>query len=93
MSSIEEKKFLTKQQALDCLIIKEGQVHNFVPASFGMIGADWSIEDVKKCFEEAKSIEIGGEQCRKMEHGIAVITDDNVYFFEADNEKLNKYDN
>ena len=88
----EEKKFLTIEQALDCLIIKDGQVHNFVPASFGIIGADWGIEEVKECFKEAEHIEIGGEQCRAMGHGIAVIKGKNIYFFEADNAKLDKYD-
>lgn len=88
----EEKKFLTKEQALSCLIIKENQVHNFIPAPFGIIGADWSIEDVKECLESANSIEIGGEQCRKMGHGIAVTKQENVYFFEADNNKLDLLD-
>ena len=89
----EERIFLTKEQAMDCLIIKDGQVHNFVPAPFGVIGADWNIEDVKQCLENAESIEIGGEQCRAMSHGIAVINKENLYFFEADNKKLDKYDN
>lgn len=89
---MEEKKFLTKEQALDCLIVKDGQVHNFVPAPFGIVGADWNIEDVKKCLDEAENIEIGGEQCRKIGHGVAVINKENVYFFEADNDKLDKYD-
>lgn len=89
---MEEKKFLTKEQALDCLIIKDKQVHNFIAAPFGIVGADWNIEEVKQCLEEAKHIEIGGEQCRKIGHGVAVICKNDIYFFEADNEKLNKYD-
>lgn len=88
----EERKVLTKEQALSCLIIKGNQVHNFVPAPFGIIGADWNIEDVKECLENANSIEIGGGQCRNLGHGIAVIKEENVYFFEADNDKLDLLD-
>lgn len=84
----EKRKFLTKEQALNCLIIKNNQVHNLIPAAYGLVGADWNIEDVKECFDSADSIEIGGEQCRKLGHGIAVIKGENVYFFEADNNKL-----
>ena len=80
--------FLKPQQALDCLIIKEKQVHNFIQAGFGLIGADWNIQQVTECLDEANSIEIGGEQCRQLGHGIVVIKGENVYFFEADNKKL-----
>lgn len=88
----EERKFITKEQAIDCLIVKENQVHNFVLAHFGLIGADWDIKDVEQCFNAAESIEIGGEQCRELGHGIAVIKGENVYFFEADNNKLDLLD-
>ena len=88
----EERKFLTVEQALNCLIVKEQQVHNFILSFFGLVGADWNIEDVKECLESANSIEIGGEQCRKLGHGIAVIKGENVYFFEADNNKLDLLD-
>ena len=87
-----ERKFLTKEEALDCLIIKDGQVHNFINGGFSLIGADWSIKEVEKCLEKAESIEIGGDNCRKLNHGIVVIKDGDIYFFEADNEKLDKYD-
>lgn len=84
----ENRFFLTGKQALDCLIIKDKQVHNFIQVGFGLVGADWDIQDVLECFDEANSIEIGGEQCRKLGHGIVVIKGGNVYFFEADNNKL-----
>ena len=88
----KERVALTKEQALDCLIVKEGQVHNFIPAPFGIVGADWNLNEVKECLDKANSIEIGGEQCRKLNHGVAVISGEDVYFFEADNNKLDKYD-
>lgn len=88
----EERIFLNKEQAIDCLVINEGQVHNFIPAPFGIIGADWGIKDVEKCFDEADSIEIGGSQCRAMKHGIAVVKGENAYFFESNEEKLKKYE-
>ena len=88
----EEKIFLTKEQAIECLIIKDGQVHNFVNSGFALLGADWDIKDVEECFDEAGAIEVGGKRCRALNHGIVAVKDGNTYFFEADNEKLNKYD-
>lgn len=62
------RRVLTKEQALECLIIEDNQVHSFISTSFGLIGADWDIEEVKESMDEAESIEIGGEQSRKLNH-------------------------
>lgn len=88
-SEEEHRIFLTKEQALQCLIINDGQVHNFISSGLSLIGADWNIEDVKKLLEEADTIEVGGKSCRSLGHGIAVIKNNEAYFFAADNEKLN----
>lgn len=88
----EERIFLTKEQALECLVIQDGLVHNFRPFPMGLVGADWEIESVEKLLEEAEEIEIGGENCRSMNHGLAVLKNKQVYFFEADNKKLAKYE-
>ena len=89
----QERIFLTPQQARDCLIVKDKQVHNFIPMGFGLCGADWHIFDVEQCLDEATSIEIGGDNCRKLGHGIVAIKGDNVYFFEADNDKITDLEN
>ena len=89
---MKERIFLTKEQAMECLIIEDGEVHNFIPSSFGLVGANYTLESVEELFDESDSIEIGGEYCRKMNHGIAVVKGKNIYFFESDNEKLEKYE-
>lgn len=90
MQKEEKRIFLTPQQARDCLVIEDKQVHNFMQAIFGLIGADWHIYDVEELLDNATSIEIGGEHCRKLGHGIVAIKNGESYFFEADNDKLEK---
>ena len=88
MENEEKRIFLTPQQAFDCLEIKDRQVHNFIQAGFGLLGADWDIQDVQECLDEATSIEIGGKQCRALRHGIVAIKGKKAYFFEANEKKL-----
>lgn len=83
---------LTKKQALECMIIKDNKVHNFIQAGFGLVGADYTIKEVKKKLDEADSIEIGGEGCKALSHRIVVLKNEKAYFFEADNQKLDKYE-
>ncbi len=86
----EKRIFITPQEAGECLIVKDNQVHNFIQAGFGLVGADWDVQDVAELLDEATSIEIGGEQCRKLGHGLVAIKEGEAYFFEADNDKLNE---
>lgn len=59
---------LTKEQALECMVIKDNQVHNFIQAGFGLVGADYPIKKVKEMLDEADRIEIGGQGCKAQTH-------------------------
>lgn len=86
----EEKTFLTKEEALRIANINDNQIHNFISVSFGLIGADYDIKTFNEYLEKASSIEVGGSQCRNMNHAIAIIKDNEVYFFEHKEEELKK---
>ena len=90
------KKFLTAEQAIS--LLPEGdEIHTFYNMPFGILGADWSRQDVIDKLKGSDKIEITGEMARNMKHGIAVYNDDTklqseVLFVETDEEKLNAFD-
>ena len=66
--------------------------HNLTPLSIGFIGADISEGSLDKMLEEAKRIELAGENAFKIGHGLAVQdADDKWYFIEHDTEKMKEY--
>jgi hypothetical protein len=87
-----DRVFITPEQAANCL--NEGaEIHTFVNPSGMLIGADWRREIVIKTFAEADKIEIGGDQCRKMKHGLVVHRKGGgLLFVEANEEKINELD-
>ena len=93
---MSERKQLTIEQATKCL--HNGKyIHIYRNAPFGLVGADWHRKEVIKEFENADKIEIGGEQCRAIGHGIVVIPkgakkQSDLLFVECNNEKLEEYD-
>lgn len=86
-----EKIFLTAEEALSVLPDDE-QIHCFLPAPFGVIGADWDREDVIDKIRLSSYREIAGPGAREMGHGLAVYNDaknpESIHFFEAVEEKL-----
>lgn len=94
---MEEKRlFLTLEQALDVLP-KSEEIHCFVNAGFGLIGADWNKDRVKETLEDAENIEIGGEQCKALGHALVCIPKNakklsDLYFFQSDKEKVDYYE-
>lgn len=85
---MEDKIFLTKEQALKIADIENNQIHNFISVSFGLIGADYDIDTFKNYLETADSIEVGGEGCRGMGHAIALIKNKEIYFFKHNEKAL-----
>lgn len=78
----EERTFITKEKALE-YIGNNDYVHVFLNNSAMLIGADWSIKEIKNLLDKAKTIEIGGETCRRMKHGIVVDYEDRFHFIAA----------
>ena len=85
---MEDKIFLTKEEALKIAKIDNNQIHNFVSTSFALIGSDYNLETFNRYLDEATCIEVGGEHCRGMNHALAVHRNGEVYFFEHNEDKL-----
>ena len=78
---------LTPEQAES--VLPDGEmVHNFVCGGTILIGCDYLRPDAIRALHEASNIEIGGEQCRAMKHGLAVKGEHGWSFFAADEDKL-----
>lgn len=90
----DERKFITPQQA-ESLLMDGENIHTFVnPNANILIGADWSREEIVSLFNKhSDKIEIGGDACRSMGHGIVVWrSSDSPLFIESDKDKLNQFD-
>lgn len=91
------RNFLTPEQAKD--LLPEGKeihvYHN--PNGSMLVGFDVSRKRVLKAIDSAETIEVGGQACMNMKHGIVVIPKDaklhsEIWFVNHDEEKMKKYD-
>lgn len=69
---------------------KHKQTHTFRSGSGILIGADHSLKSLLQSINDAgeEGIEIGGEQCKAMGHGLVIWTGSDPLFVEVDKEKL-----
>ena len=79
---------ITKEQALYIAQFKDNQIHCFINAPMGLVGANHTIESFMQELDEAETIEIGVNMCRKMEHALVLWIKGVPFFFEHDEEKL-----
>lgn len=90
------RKFITVEEAVD--LLPEGDyIHTFFDMPFGLLGADWSREDVIDTLKTSDKIELTGEKARGLGHGIAVYNNDTkkqseILFVETDMKKLLSFD-
>lgn len=94
----EPREYLTPTQAWECTDKSDKEtVHVFHnPNGAMLIGFDVSVDRIKVAFGQAKSIEIGGEQCLGMGHGIVVTPKGakfhgDIWFIKHDESALKKY--
>lgn len=91
------KYYLTYDEAVSLLPNKE-DIHTFINAPFGLIGADWSRESIiDKLKENDIVIELTGEQAKAMKHGMCAYGKNTKYqreilFIETDEEKLSAFE-
>jgi len=87
----QEKIFLTAEQAIG-LLSNEEDIHTFRSWTGILIGADWSRNELIRSFQSAgnEDIQIGGDQCKAMGHGLVLFTGNDPLFIEVDKEKLQK---
>lgn len=85
----DEKIILTKAQAKS-LLARRKQIHTFRSGRGLLIGADWEKDSLLKEIDNSEMLEIGGEQCKRMGHGLVVWTGNEPLFVEVDSAKLEK---
>ena len=90
------KKIITVDEAIK-ILPEDNYVHTFVNLSMGLVGADWSKEDIIDKLKSVDTIEISGDCARNMGHGLVVYNSDarwqsDLLFIETDKEKLDKFD-
>ena len=91
------KYYLNYEEAVSLLPSGE-DIHTFYNASFGLMGADWSREEILKKLKEADIvIELTGEQAKSMKHGMCAYNKNakwqsEILFIETDEEKLNAFE-
>lgn len=87
----DDRRFITPQEAIS--LLNDGDtVHTFRNLGGMLIGADWSRENIIETLKSnPDKIEIGGEGCRGMNHGL-ILNDNGFLFIETNEEKLNEFD-
>lgn len=93
MENESDRIILTEKQAKK-LIGKRKDIHTFRSGTGILMGCDWSRKSLMEAIANSKLIEIGGDQCKKMGHGLVVWTSDyNPLFVEVDKEEIQKLEN
>jgi hypothetical protein len=87
---------LNSQEAIDALNVQDGYVHSFADCG-ALVGADWELSSVVEAIMKADRVEIGGDACRSMGHGIVVFPKgakmhSELLFFAHREEVLATYD-
>lgn len=86
------KIILTAEEALS-LVIEGENVHTFRnPNGSMLMGCDISRTRLVELINQSDQVELGGEMCRKMKHGLVVWTGDDPLFVETDMVKLDAFD-
>ena len=82
---------LTKDEALDIANIKSNQIHCFLNASFGLIGADHSKKEFLDELNKAEKVEVGGKVSRRIGHALILWQGSTAYFFEHNEDRLTQF--
>ena len=90
------KKNITADEAIELLPDRDN-IHTFINVPLGLVGGDWSKEEIIDKLKRSDTIEITGECARRMDHGLAVYNKDSkwqsdILFVETDKDKLDKFD-
>ena len=86
------KIYITTEQAIS--VLPDGDtVHTFYNPGYGLVGADWSKEDITDKLRRSDIIELTGPAARGMGHGICAYNKDtkcqsDILFVETDEERL-----
>lgn len=93
IGTVDEPPILLTPEEAESLLLPGPTVHNFIPASFAIIGCDCSRKHAIETFKAAIRIEIGGPNMKGMHHPIVVWESKNkMRCYEADMEKVEAFE-
>jgi hypothetical protein len=84
---MEKRVILTADQAIK-LLGKRKEIHTFANPRGMLLGADHSRKSLIEDLKNARSIEIGGDQCKAMGHGLVMYMKNEPLFIEVDKDEL-----
>lgn len=79
----DEREFVSLETAISMLHDRDGRVHTFRDSAIGLIGADWTREQVIDAMRGSPHIEITGPNAQKMGHGLAITDETGQLFIET----------
>lgn len=88
------KAYISPEQAIS--VLPDGDsVHTFYNPGFGLVGADWSKEEIVDKLRNSDRIELTGPMVRNMGHGICAYSKDAKYqsdilFIETDEARVSR---
>lgn len=88
------KAYISPEQAIS--VLPDGDsVHTFYNPGFGLVGADWSKEEIVDKLRNSDRIELTGPMARNMGHGICAYSKDAKYqsdilFIETDEARVSR---
>lgn len=91
------KQYVTAEQAIS--VLPDGDaVHTFYNPGFGLVGADWSRDDILDKLRSSDIIELTGPGARGIGHGICAYNKDAKYqsdilFIETDEARVAALEN
>lgn len=91
------RRYITYDQAVS--ILPDGEyVHTFINGGFGLMGADWSREEILDKLQKSEVIELTGEKARSMGHGMCAYNKNakwqsDLLFIETNEERLAQLEN
>ena len=87
-----KKRLITFEEAVS--LLNEGEtIHTFRNGGAMLLGCDYSREGVLYIIKQHEStLEIGGEACRNLKHGLVVEDSAGYLFIETNEDKLNAFD-
>jgi len=75
---------LTPEEA-ESLLVDGDTIHNFMQASIMLVGCDYDRAEAIAAIKAATSLEIGGDQCKSLNHALVCHEANGRYsFFETD---------
>ena len=93
LADAADDRLIVSPDEAEALLSPGKYVHNFVQAGFALIGCDYDRADAIAAFKAAKLIEIGGDQCKRIGHALAVHSPDGTLsFFAADKDAVSAFE-